>query len=387
MRLVVASGQAAPTGGSFDRFDIASQPIVAPVNVRGHVAFYASVIRSKTAEGIFLATGQHFIKVAAVGDAVPGGGKLSEFAKHPIPALNDSDKVAFGAAVAGAHATEGVFLASERSLQVIALSGTDAPGIPTGTFLEFDSPAINNQDEVAFVATVRRGRETLQALYLYSNGKLRKLVAEGDPTPRGGTFDKFGVPAINNKGVIAFPAVLDHATVLGGIFVAGTRDLRLLLSVGELEPDGAMLVRFSERVAINDEDNIALGAHLRLSNDNKEAVLLVTPNGPRKIAAVGESAPGGGTFSAFGPWPSLGSDNMVVFMAGIEAGPGPLALYAGGSLGLRRIAMVGDLLANGKFLQAFALNPVASAASNGALTFATMAELGGGESSIYYFGP
>jgi hypothetical protein len=78
---------------------------------------------------------------------------------------------------------------------------------------------------------------------------------------------------------------------------------------------------------------------------------------------------------------------MVIFMAGIEAGPGPLALYAAGSLGLRRIAMVGDLLANGKVLQAFALNPVASAASNGGLTFATMAELGGGESSIYYFGP
>src|ERR1700739_2103522 len=226
MRLVVTSGQTAPTGGSFDRFDIASQPIIAPVNARGHVAFYASVIRSKTAEGIFLATGQHFVKVAAVGDAVPGGGKLSEFAKHPIPALNDSDKVAFGAAVAGAHATEGVFVASEGSLQVVALRGTDAPGIPTGTFLEFDSPAINNRDEVAFVATVRRGRETLQALYLFSNSKLRKLVAEGDPTPRAGRFDKFGVPAINNKGVIAFPAVLDNAPVLGGIFVAGARELR-----------------------------------------------------------------------------------------------------------------------------------------------------------------
>ena len=387
MRLVVASGQAAPTGGNFDRFDIASQPIVAPVNVRGHVAFYASVIRSKTPEGIFLATDQHFVKVAAVGDAVPGGGKLSEFAKHPIPALNDSDKVAFGAAVAGAHATEGVFMASGGSLQVIALSGTDAPGIPTGTFLEFDSPAINNRDEIAFVATVRRGRETLQALYLYSNGKLRKLVAEGDPTPRGGTFDKFGVPSINNKGVIAFPAVLDHAAVLGGIFVAGTRDLRLLLSVGQLEPSGAMLVRFSERVAINDEDNIALAAHLRLKNDNKEAVLLVTPNGLTEIAAVGDSAPGGGTFSAFGPWPSLSSGDMVVFMAGIEAGPGPLALYAAGSLGLKRIAMVGDHLANGKVLQAFSLNPVASASLNGGLTFATLAELGGGENSIYYFGP
>jgi hypothetical protein len=36
----------------------------------------------------------------------------------------------------------------------------------------------------------------------------------------GGTFDKFG-EAINNKGVIAFPAELDHP-LLGGIFVAGT---------------------------------------------------------------------------------------------------------------------------------------------------------------------
>ena len=111
---------------------------------------------------------------------MPSGGKLSEFAGHPIPALNDFDKVAFGAAVAGARATEGVFLASEGTLKAIALSGNDAPGVLTGTFVEFDAPTINNWDEVAFVATVRRGRETFQALYLYSGGKLRKLVAEGE---------------------------------------------------------------------------------------------------------------------------------------------------------------------------------------------------------------
>ena len=72
-----------------------------------------------------------------------------------------------------------------------------------GTFVNFDAPAINDWDEVAFVATVRRGRETFQALYLYTGGKLRKLAAEGErlPPPNLGTFDKFGVPAINNKGV------------------------------------------------------------------------------------------------------------------------------------------------------------------------------------------
>ena len=390
LHLVVASGQPAPTGGSFDRFDIAAQPIVAPVNARGHVAFYASVLRSKMREGIFLATGRGVVKVAGIGDVVPGAGSLSEFAGHPIPALNDSDKVAFGAAVAGARTTEGVFLASEGTLKPIALSGNDAPGVFTGTFVEFDAPAINNWDEVAFVATVRRGRETFQALYLYSGGKLRKLVAEGDrlPPPARGTFDKFGVPAINNKGVIAFPAVLEHAAVLGGIFLAGTRDLRMLVGVGDLGPSGAMLVRLSERVAINDEDNVALGAQLRSGDATKEAVLLATPGGLMEIAAVGDSAPGGGTFATFGAWPSLGPGDVVAFIAGIDGGPGALGLYAGQTRdNLRRIAMVGDRLANGKVLQGFAINPVASAGSNGGMTFATMAEPGAGENSIYYFGP
>ena len=39
LRAVVRSGEAAPGGGRFDRFDVASQPIVAPVNARGQVAF------------------------------------------------------------------------------------------------------------------------------------------------------------------------------------------------------------------------------------------------------------------------------------------------------------------------------------------------------------
>ena len=55
LRAVVRSGMAAPGGGSFDRFDVTSQPIVAPVNARGQVAFYATVLRAPAREGIFLA--------------------------------------------------------------------------------------------------------------------------------------------------------------------------------------------------------------------------------------------------------------------------------------------------------------------------------------------
>ena len=397
LRLVVASGQPAPTGGNFDRFDVTAQPIVAPVNARGHVAFYARMARSKTTEGIFLKTGTRVIKLAAVGDAVPGGGVLSEFAKHPIPALNDSGKVAFGAAVAGARASEGVFVASEGNIKVIALSGNDAPGVPTGTFVEFDAPALNNRDDVAFVATVRRGRETLQVLYLYANGKLRKLVREGDPVPvtagsgdptRRGTFDKFGVPAINNKGVIVFPAVVERGAVLGGIFVTGTRDLRLLVAAGETSPSGAMLVRFSERVALGDDDSIAFGSHLGTGvAANSEAVFVLDATGLTQVAAVGDSAPGGGRFSAFGAWPSLGPNGMVAFIAGIDEGPAPVGLYVARSGELRRLAMAGDRLNAATRLSAFALNPVAAAGPNGAVTFATFAAPDAGQSGIYYFGP
>jgi hypothetical protein len=386
LRLVVASGQAAPGGGSFNRFDVSSQPIVAPVNSRGQVAFYASVARAKVTEGIFLATASRITKAAAVGDAVPGGGVLSEFARHPLPALNDVGKIAFGASVAGARATEGIFLAADDRLKAIALSGADAPGVQNGTFVEFDAPVLNNRDEIAFVGTVRRGRETLQVLYLYSGGVLRKLVAGGDPAPRGGSFDRFGLPVINNKGVVAFPAILEHGAVLGGIFLAGTRDLHLQVGAGEIGPGGMMLVRFSERAAIDDEDNVAFVAHLG-SGTSSEAVLVANASGLTQLAIVGESAPGGGRFAAFGPWPNFGPSASVAFVAAIDDGPGTLGIYVGTPGAIRRVAMVGDRLDNGGAIPAFALNSVTSVGSRGGLTFATMANPETGQNGIYYYGP
>ena len=386
LRLVVASGQAAPSGGRFDRFDVGSQPIVAPVNNLGQVAFYASVARAKVAEGIFLATASRVVKAAAVGDAVPGGGILSEFARHPLPALNDAGKVAFGAAVAGARATEGIFLAADGRLKAIALSGSDAPGVQNGTFIEFDAPVLNNRDQIAFVGTVRRGRETLQVLYLYSDGVLRKLVAGGDPTPRGGTFDRFGLPAINNKGAVAFPAIVERGAVLGGIFVVGTSELRLVVGAGEIGPGGAMLVRFSERAAIDDEDNVAFVAHLG-SNAASEALLVANASGLTQLAVTGEAAPGGGRFSAFGPWPNFGPGGAVAFVAAVDEGPGPLAIYFGNPGAIRRVVMVGDRLPGGGVLPAFALNSVTSAGANGGVTFATMANPEEGQNGIYYYGP
>ncbi len=387
LRRIAASGQATPIGGTFDRFDVNAQPIVAPVNAQGQVAFYASILRNRATEGIFVATDGKIAKAAAVGDPVPGGGMLSEFAQHPIPAFNDRGTVAFIAAMTSAHAGEGLFMIKDNTLAPIAVTGGDAPGVIGGTFVEFDAPALNNRDEVAFVATVRHGRETLQALYLLSNGRLRKLLAESDPFLGGGRFEKFGVPAINNRGVVAFPVTLDHGPALGGIFVAGTRDLKMLIGSGALTPDGQMIVRFSERIAIDDNDDIAFGAQLGIGKAGTEAVMRVNTSGLTMIAQAGGPAPGGGRFAGFGAWPSAGPIGRVAFIAALDDGPGPIGIYTWQDGTLSRSLMAGEKLPDG-IVPPFAINPVVATGPNGGLTFASMADTETGSlSRIYYFGP
>src|SRR5712671_5048589 len=349
LRAVVRSGSGAPGGGRFDRFDVTSQPIVAPVNARGQVAFYATVLHAPAREGIFLADGGHVTKVAAFGDNLPGGGALAGFGAHPLPALNSAGHVAFGAQVAGGRATEGVFLTGADGLQAIALAGDDAPGVPLGVLVGFDAPALNDNDELAFVAEVRRGRDMLDVLFFWNGRRLQRLVAEGDRLLRiGGTMDKIGEPALNNSGVIALPAAIFKGPALGGIFVTGARDLRLLVGAGDQAPSGAMILRFSERVAIDDEDRIAFGTYLGNDGVTREAVLRIGPGGLAEIAVEGAPAPGGGRYAGFGPWPTVGPGGVTAFIAALDGGLGPLAAFAGTVGDVRRVAAMGETLPEGE---------------------------------------
>jgi hypothetical protein len=385
LHAVVRSGLPAPGGGSFDRFDVASQPVVAPVNAHGQVAFYATVLRAPGREGIFLTEAGRITKVAAFGDALPGGGTIAGFAADPLPALNAAGHVAFVAHVAGGRTTEGVFLAGDNGLQVIALAGDDAPGVAAGVLIGFDAPALNDNDELAFVANVRRGRDTLDVLYFWNGRRLQRLVAEGELLLRlGGTMDKIGEPALNNAGVVAFPAAILKGPVLGGIFVAGARNLRLLVGAGEKAPSGAMVLRFSERVAIDDEDAIAFGAYLGGDGGAREAVLRTGPEGLVEIAVEGAAAPGGGRYAGFGPWPTAGPGGVIAFMAALDGGGGSLGAFAGSASDIGRVATMGEILPAGERIGRFAINAVVVAGPGDALTFAaTMVQAEGEHNAIY----
>jgi hypothetical protein len=384
LHAIVWSSMAAPGGGRFDRFDVASQPIVAPVNARCQVAFFATVLHAIGREGIFIAEGGHVRKVAGFGDPLPGGGALAEFSEHPSPSLNGEGHVAFTAHIAGGRATEGVLLAGEDGLRPIALAGDDAPGIPLGVFVGFNAPALNDNDELAFVATVRQERETRDVLYFWNGRRLQRLVAQGERLFRiGGKMDGIGDPALNDSGIVAFPAAIFRGPVLGGIFVAGARDLRLVVGTGDRAPDGEMILRFSERVAIDDEDGIAFGTYLGEEGKAREAMLRSTPDGLAAVAVEGEPAPGGGRYAGFGPWPTAAPDGVTAFVAALDGGRGPLAAFAGTGGHVTPVAVMGDRLSEGGVIGQFALNAVASAGPGGAVTVATVGQKSDERTAIY----
>ena len=144
-----------------------------------------------------------------------------------------------------------------------------------------------------------------------------------------------------------------------------------------------MILRFSERVAIDDEDGIAFGAYLGKDGVTREAVLRTGPHGLAEIAVEGEPAPGGGRYAGFGPWPTMEPGGVTAFIAAIDGAPGSLAAFAGKVGDIRRVATAGEKLPQGEVIGRFALNAVAAAGPGGALTFATAAQEREERNAIY----
>jgi hypothetical protein len=387
LQQVVSSGRAAPIGGSFDRFEVAGQAIPAPANRNGDVAFFASLVRSKSEEGLFFAAGDRISKIAAVGDVTPTGERIADFTDHPALALNDAGSITFTTALTGGKATAGVFLATRGKVEPIMLSGTVAPDIAGGTLVSFERPLLNDSGDIAVLASVRRGRDVSDAILLRRDGRLRKLIGAGDPAPGGGNFSALGAPAMNNAGVVAFPAVIDQGPILGGLYIFADGGAGLALAAGSSAPNGGIFGKFSEQVAIDDAGAIVFSAVLRQGGPTG-AVFLLKGDAAQPIAAIGDPAPGGGTFAAFASWPALSQSGTVAFVASIDGGPSSLAIFTSGPDGLKRLAAVGDALPEGGRLGSFPLYPAVAIGPDNAVTFAAATEHDGVRTeALFYHGP
>jgi len=238
---------------------------------------------------------------AAHGQIAPNtnGGTLNPVAFINPTTVNVSGRIAFNSQVAGSDRNQGVFVAdSDGTISAIAIGcgGLGGNGDTTsmcgdaspigGHFGGFFfgtvfTPDINDAGDVLFFCDVNGG-SSRRALFLYrgASGKIVKVAAVGDPSPIGGTFGAVGPGSLNNNGKVVF----------------------LASQIGE----------------------------------NFDSNLFMWDNGVvTKVAAIGDPAPGGGTFSALGtesfgfqdgtfipvgPVPDINDLDQITFRAIVSGG-------------------------------------------------------------------
>jgi hypothetical protein len=176
------------------------------INQSHQVAFEAFL--STGGNGIFLLSGGTISKIIAAGDIMSDG---VPFGFADAPAISDSGQVVFGA-ISNSLADSGIFSFSNGQLSLLI---PRLARLPNGGF--FDVPfttSINAAGVVAFSASDTNGNN---GVFLFANGQISSVEIAGQPAPEGGTF-KSGTEVgaiINASGqVLLFADRVQHGNAL-----------------------------------------------------------------------------------------------------------------------------------------------------------------------------
>jgi hypothetical protein len=188
---LVSGSTPAPGGGTLNYFWSVS------LNNQDQVAFFAQP-SAPSQNGIFLFSSGTLTPLALNGSAAPGGGNflLPFWSSRLGPVMNDSGEVAFAANI-GSFSGGGIFLYANGALARIVANGDSAPG--GGTFLGVDSPSINSSGQVAFYGVTTTGL----GVFLYSGGQITRIAGAGDTVGKH-TLGFVFMPRINDDGDVAF---------------------------------------------------------------------------------------------------------------------------------------------------------------------------------------
>ena len=196
---------------------------------------------------------------AAHGQVAPNtnGGTLNPVAFINPTTVNASGRVAFNSQVDGSDRNQGVFVAdSDGTITSIAIGcgglggGGDTTSMcgdasPIGGhfggffFGTVFTPDINDAGDVLFFCDVNGG-ESRRALFLYqaASGQIVKVAAVGDPSPIGGTFGAVGPGSINNNGKVVFLASQVGDTVNSNLFMWDNGVVTKVAALGDPAPEG-----------------------------------------------------------------------------------------------------------------------------------------------------
>jgi hypothetical protein len=251
-------------------------------------------------QGVFVVRGPGVVQtVATLGDAAPGGGTFSTL---DSPSAGIGGRVAFHADIAHSHkAGEAIFLSTDGRLKRIARANGGAPG--GGDFFGFLTGAIDGvtradvgRGGVGFQANLER-THTSTGLFLWS-GATRPVARGNQRAPGGGRYVGFGTPSVGDAGQVAFVATLTDTVGTSGLALRSGGSTRFLARAGDTT-DTRAGGRFQSFDAC-DVGGAGVAFRAAVSSAVRQGVFLAHGTERGAMALVGDAAPGGGTFAGLG---------------------------------------------------------------------------------------
>lgn len=241
----------------------------------------------------------------------------------------------------------GLFYHANDKLSIIVRSGQKIGPNETSTFSEHYYPSdINERDEVAFLG--RTGEKS--GIFLASPKGVEIIALSGRPSPvKGAKFIGFGnrTPGINNKGEIVFVGFFDGPEAGRALFVKpAVGPVRMVLRSGQ--PVAGTTYNFTDfnSVGINDQGDLLFVASY---GGRSRGIFLKTAKGVEPIALVNQPIPGGTREEVYNHFtqPAFNSRGDVVFYSqwrtpktGIDVG----VFWRDPKEGVKRLFKRGDLM-------------------------------------------
>jgi len=237
---------------------------------------------------------------AAHGQIAPNtnGGTLNPVAFINPTTVNASGRVAFNSQVDGSDRNQGVFVAdSDGTISAIAIGcgGLGGSGDTTSMcgdvspigghfggffFGTFFTPDINDAGDVLFFCDVNGG-DSRRALFLYRgvSGQIVKVAAIGDPSPLGGTFGAVGPGSLNNSGKVVFLASA-VGTTNSDIFMWDNGVVTKVAAVGDPAPEGGTYTFLgTESAGFQDGTDIPVGPIPDINDSDQIAFRAIVSGG------------------------------------------------------------------------------------------------------------
>lgn len=299
----------------------------------GQVAFQALLTNSTHTKGVYSNTAGSLQPLARAGDPAPGAGTGVIYANFGNHYTNQSGKTTFAADVnvPGQSTQSGVWTNRSGPVQLLALSGTAAPGFSTGTWGGFSEAVINQAGTVAFTAGIStNGRAVYRS---DAQGSFAIVVKSGDQIPglpAGSRFNSLGPVNINSTGKVAFKGDILGGSGGSAVYSQGSGTLQVVARSSTPAPGTPAGVNFGEFInsrspqsdpVISATGDISFAAFVNGTgvNTNNDGGIWTQHSGSLSLVArEGSQPPGmasGSSFTSLVDRPTINAIGQTAFMA------------------------------------------------------------------------